>query len=65
MKLREVTSGGKPYYFFTRLTVGYHQVHRLRSVKNKFGKNVGATSKSILVELNDQVFFCRNISGKR
>lgn len=57
-KLQEATlSTGKPYRGFNNLPVGYHQVFRLRSVKNKFGKKASGTSKSILVELEDQVVF--------
>lgn len=56
-KLQQSTSTGKPYRGFTKLPVGNHQILRFRTVKNKFGKKVGSTSKSILIELEDQVLF--------
>lgn len=46
----------KPYFGFTKLGKGFHQIVIFRTVKNKFDKKK-EESKSILVELKDQVVF--------
>lgn len=45
----------KPYYGFTKLSIGFHRIALFRVVKNKFEKKEDV--KSILVELEDQVIF--------
>lgn len=45
----------KPYYGFTKLRVGFHQIKLFRTVKNKFEKKDDV--KSIMIELEDQVIF--------
>lgn len=49
----------KPYRGFSKLEEGYHRIDCFRIVKNRFAKRGEATttSKSILVELHDQVVF--------
>lgn len=47
----------KPYHGFARLNEGYHRVFSFRIVKNKFGTKKDGSSKSILVELSDEVLF--------
>lgn len=46
----------KPYFGFTKLNKGFHQIVLFRTVKNKFDKKKEET-KSILVELENQVVF--------
>lgn len=55
-KLGDVTPN-KPYFGFVKLSVGYQKIVCFRFVKNKFGKKNDGSSKSILVELNNEVLF--------
>lgn len=55
-KLEEVQPH-KPYNGFAKLSIGFHQIENFRIVKNKFGKKVDDSNKSILVELKDEVLF--------
>lgn len=48
---------GKPYYGFTKLDIGYHQICRFRLTKNKFAKESEEDSKTVLVELTKEVLF--------
>lgn len=54
-KLQEA-SETKPYYGFSKLTLGHHEIIGFRLVKNKFAKK-GECKKSVLVELLDQNIF--------
>lgn len=54
-KLEDVTPN-KPYLGFAKLSRGYHQILSFRIVKNKFGKKGDGSSKSIIIELRDQVY---------
>lgn len=47
----------KPYHGFSELSIGFHPIEQFRAVKNKFAKDDEKESKSILVELADQVVF--------
>lgn len=49
----------KPYHGFKTLEIGYHKVFGFRFVKNKYEKKDenGEHSKTILVELKDQIVF--------
>lgn len=55
-KLEEIVPN-KVYLGFAKLSLGYHQIHEFRSVKNKFGKKGDGSARSILIELDDQVLF--------
>lgn len=57
LKKLESLKPNKPYYGFTKLAVGFHEVIVFRVVKNKFGKKGEGSNKTILVELADQVLF--------
>lgn len=57
LKKLEDTKPNKPYNGFTKLSIGIHQIMGVRFVKNKFGKKGDGSSKSILVELEDEVLF--------
>lgn len=51
-------SPNKPYFGFTKLTIGFHQIIHFKSVKNKFDQKKGdKATKSVLAELKDQVVF--------
>lgn len=54
-KLQQV-SDVKPYYGFTKLDIGHHEILSFRLVKNKFAKKDDC-KKTILVELNEQIVF--------
>lgn len=47
----------KPYYGFSNLPLGYHEIFGFRLVKNKFAKKEDCKKKSILIELKDQIIF--------
>lgn len=47
----------KPYNGFGKLSIGFHQIESFRVTKNKFGKKGEGNSKSILIELSDEVLF--------
>lgn len=55
-KLEEIQPN-KPYFGFTKLSIGFHQIECFRVVKNKFGKKNEGPKKSILIELNEEVLF--------
>lgn len=55
-KLEEIVPN-KAYLGFSKLSLGHHQIHEFRSVKNKFGKKGDGSTRSILIELEDQVLF--------
>lgn len=55
-KLEEVVPN-KPYFGFTKLSIGFHQIINFRTVKNKFGKKGTSSANSILIELDDQVLY--------
>lgn len=57
LKKLEGLNQNKPYYGFTKISIGYHEIQSFRSVKNKFGKKSEGSEKSILIELEDQVLF--------
>lgn len=66
-KLQSVNSA-KPYYGFTKLTIGYYEIKNFKLVKNKFGQK-GSNEKTLLIELDDQVlflprYFAENINEK-
>lgn len=46
----------KPYYGFSKLAMGYHEIFSFHLVKNKFAKKDDC-KKSILIELKDQIIF--------
>lgn len=54
-KLQEVKP--KPYYGFTKLSIGFHKIISFRLVKNKFAKKGEKQSKSIVVELQNEILF--------
>lgn len=55
-KLSEISA--KPYIGFSKLRHGYHKIKNFRTVKNKFyKKSEGGHSKTILVELKNEVLF--------
>lgn len=47
----EMVGTSKPYFGFTKLALGYHEILRFKIVKNKFAKKI------ILVELKDEIVF--------
>lgn len=55
----------KPYRGFSELCIGFHPIGQFRAVKNKFAKEDEKDSKSILVELADQVVFLPKHIGER
>lgn len=55
LKLQQVNDV-KPYYGFTKLSIGHHEIVCFRLIKNKFAKKDDC-KKTILVELNDQIVF--------
>lgn len=57
LKKLESVQSNKPYHGFTKLEIGYHEIQSFRFVKNKFAKKGETSSKTILVELEDQVIF--------
>lgn len=57
LKRLESVQPNKPYHGFNKLPIGYHEICCFRAVKNKFGKKGEGSSKTILVELDDQVVF--------
>lgn len=57
LKKLEDTKPNKPYNGFAKLCIGIHQIMSVRFVKNKFGKKGDGSSKSILVELEEEVLF--------
>lgn len=56
-KLSSVQQANKPYIGFGKLRKGYHQILSFRSVKNKFAKKGETSTKSVLIEIEDQVLF--------
>lgn len=46
----------KPYYGFSKLPLGYHEIICFHSVKNKFAKK-DECKKTVLIELKDQVVY--------
>lgn len=57
-KLTKIGSSTKPYYGFTKLTIGYHKIQSFRIVKNKFAKETDeGEKKTLLAELEDQIIF--------
>lgn len=57
LKKLEGVGPNKPYLGFARRAPGYYSIISFRSVKNKFGKKSDSTSRSVLIELEDQVLF--------
>lgn len=55
-KLQEVKHN-KPYYGFTKLSIGYHKIECFRFVKNIFSKKGAKDAMSVLVELKNEVVF--------
>lgn len=57
LKKLENVKPHKPYHGFGKLQNGVHKIECFRVVKNKFSKKGEGSSKSILIELEEQVLF--------
>lgn len=53
----QIIGSGKPYYGFTKLSIGYHEFVRFRMIRNKFATKESG-GKSMIVELeNETIIF--------
>lgn len=58
MNVLKKLDDAKPYHGFPKLEIGFHKIELFRSMDNKYAKKDEVEkSKSILVELADQVIF--------
>lgn len=57
LKKLQAARPNKPYRGFGKLSNGYHEIKDFRIVKNKFAKKNDTNTKSILIELSDEVLF--------
>lgn len=64
--LQKLTSvNNKPYNGFTKLSEGFHEIVCFRATKNKFAKKGEGSSKSIIVELKDEIVFLPQYFGTK
>lgn len=57
MEVLKKLQSSKPYHGFCNLSIGYHSIKEFRFVKNKYAKKHDGSTKSILVELANEVLF--------